>query len=187
VFSFMGPGRLGVRLQSLGDQLGAYFGAADGHGALIAEVEKGTAAEKAGLKAGDVIVGVAGKDVEDPGDVVDAIHEADEGPVKITILRDRKRMTVTADLPARRGSGDEADFSVMAPGVAPGELLPPHAPYVHVGPGASWIGAPPAGVVAPAPPEMRWIRAPVAPGAVPALPALPAVPPRWTRFVNRYI
>jgi len=47
---------LGVQTESLTRQLGEYFGVKDGSGVLVRSVEKGSAAEKAGLKAGDVIV-----------------------------------------------------------------------------------------------------------------------------------
>ena len=47
---------LGVQTESLTRQLGEYFGVKDGEGVLVRSVEKGSAAEKAGLKAGDVIV-----------------------------------------------------------------------------------------------------------------------------------
>src|ERR1700682_30856 len=47
---------LGVQVESVGRQLGEYFGIKDGEGILIKSVEKNSPAEKAGLKAGDVII-----------------------------------------------------------------------------------------------------------------------------------
>ena len=46
------------------EQLGQYFGVADGNGVLVWEVEKGSAADKAGVKAGDVLSTI-GKKKED--------------------------------------------------------------------------------------------------------------------------
>lgn len=151
------PGRLGVSLRPLGDQLGAYFGVKDGHGALIGSVESGSAAEKAGLKAGDVIVEVGGEKVEDPGDVIEAIQDADAGPLTVKVMRDRKEKTVTVDLPEHRrpAPGEETSWRIPAPPLSV-PSLPMAPPEVHV-----------------APPALP----PLAP-----MPAAPAAPP-----VDRYI
>jgi membrane-associated protease RseP (regulator of RpoE activity) len=86
--------RIGVKVQDLSEQLGAYFGVEDGEGALISDVEEDAPAEKAGLKAGDVIVAVDGDDIEDTGNLVEAISAKDEGDkVKIEVIRDRKSMS----------------------------------------------------------------------------------------------
>ena len=60
-------GFLGVKLQEMPDQLAEYFGVEDG--ALIGEVVKDTPAEKAGLKAGDVIVKFDSRRVDDKDDL----------------------------------------------------------------------------------------------------------------------
>ena len=52
-------GRLGVQLNELSPQLAEYFGAPEG-GALVAGVTKDSPAEKAGIKAGDVITSING-------------------------------------------------------------------------------------------------------------------------------
>ena len=49
---------LGITGQDLSGQLGKYFGAPDGEGVLITNVESNSAAAKAGLEAGDVIIKV---------------------------------------------------------------------------------------------------------------------------------
>src|SRR5260370_20570771 len=46
---------LGIQTENLGRQLGGFFGVKDGEGVLVRSVEKGSHAEKAGMKAGDVI------------------------------------------------------------------------------------------------------------------------------------
>jgi membrane-associated protease RseP (regulator of RpoE activity) len=99
VFAFGGRGRLGVQLQSLGDQLAEYFGVTGG--ALIASVREDSPAADAGLKAGDVITRIGGQDVGDIGDVAEAVHEAEEGPLSITVVRDGDTRTLTAQLPER--------------------------------------------------------------------------------------
>lgn len=154
MFRFGGPARLGVTLQPLSEQLGTYFGVTDGHGALISEVESGSAAEKAGLKAGDVIVKVGGKDVDGPAEVVRAIHEAKAGPLTIQVMRNRKSRTVTVDLPEKSsGSAAEPALRVMPAGpVAPAPVVMP-APAVMVAPEAVPAPLPPR----PAPIVDRYI------------------------------
>lgn len=99
VFAFVGRGRLGVQLQPLGDQLAEYFGVSGG--ALVASVRDDSPAATAGLKAGDVITRIAGRDVKDAGDVAEAVHEAEAGSLSITVVRDGDTRTLTADLPER--------------------------------------------------------------------------------------
>lgn len=99
-----GRGRLGVRLQSLGDQLAEYFGVEQG--ALITSVLEDSPAQRAGLKAGDVIVGVADEDVEGPADLIRALRDREAGPVDVRIVRDRKARTISVELEERQaGSG----------------------------------------------------------------------------------
>ncbi len=57
-------GRLGVVIQQVTTELAKSFGLKDSNGALVASVEPGSPAEKAGLKRGDVILKYEGKDVE---------------------------------------------------------------------------------------------------------------------------
>lgn len=99
-----GRGRLGVSIQSLSDQLAEYFGVENG--ALITSVLEDSPAQRAGLRAGDVIVGIAGKDVEGPADVMRALRDREAGPVDLSIVRDRKARTISVELEERRaGSG----------------------------------------------------------------------------------
>ncbi len=95
-----GRGRLGVSIQSLGDQLADYFGVEDG--ALITSVREDSPAQRAGLKAGDVIVGIADEDVEGPGDVMRALRDREAGPVDVRIVRDRKPRTISVELEERQ-------------------------------------------------------------------------------------
>jgi hypothetical protein len=60
---------LGVQTESLTRQLGEYFGVKDGEGVLVRSVEKGSAAEKAGLKAGDVIIKADNEKLTDRSDL----------------------------------------------------------------------------------------------------------------------
>jgi serine protease Do len=94
---FSGRGRLGVRVQDLNPDLGSYFGITDGKGVLITDVLKDTPAEKAGLKAGDVITKVGDKKVEDSDDLVSALREADS-KVTLTVMRQKASRTIQSEL-----------------------------------------------------------------------------------------
>jgi len=58
-------GWLGVSVQEVTPELAKSFGLKENKGALVAEVFKGTPAEKAGIEQGDIILGFNGKDVSD--------------------------------------------------------------------------------------------------------------------------
>jgi C-terminal processing protease CtpA/Prc len=93
----MGRGRLGVQVQELNEGLADALGVTDRRGVLVIEVVKDTPAERAGIKAGDVIVRVGDRSIED----VDGLHRAlpdRAGRVSVTIVRHGARRTVDADL-----------------------------------------------------------------------------------------
>jgi S1-C subfamily serine protease len=94
-----GRGRLGVSVQSLTDDLQEYFGARNG-GALVSSVSRESAAAKAGIKAGDVIVSINGRTVSDADDLIDEVEDV-SGDATIVVLRDKKEMTLKATLSAR--------------------------------------------------------------------------------------
>lgn len=106
--------RSGLMVENLTPQLGEFFGAKDGHGVLIRSVERGSHAEKAGFRAGDVIVRVDKDPVHDTGDFSHALQShRSSGQVTVGIIRDKKEMNVTLTLPERRQSGylfDEESF-----------------------------------------------------------------------------
>jgi serine protease Do len=87
--------RLGVTLSELPPQLAEYFGAKDG--VLVTSVSDGSAAAKAGLKAGDVITALNGKEINDAADVRRAVLDAKDGAeLTLNVVRDRKAITITA-------------------------------------------------------------------------------------------
>ncbi|MGB2989773.1 MAG: PDZ domain-containing protein [Candidatus Zixiibacteriota bacterium] len=89
-FSFSSGSRIGVKVQGLSEQLGEYFGVEDAEGVLITEVEDDMPAEKAGLKAGDVIVEADGDEIDDTQELREIISEKEEGDkVEIKVIRDR--------------------------------------------------------------------------------------------------
>ena len=67
-------------------------------------MRKDSAADKAGLKAGDVITSVNGERVNDAADVTRSIGRVDEGTVTLDYLRDKKAGTVKATIEPREGA-----------------------------------------------------------------------------------
>jgi len=105
-FDFDLPGalsgrRLGVTVNELTDQLAQYFGAKDG--VLVTSVTDGSAASRAGLKAGDVITSINGQSVRSRDDLIRSLRDADTNELTIVLVRDRKESTVKATIdPPRR-------------------------------------------------------------------------------------
>jgi serine protease Do len=95
-------GRLGVTVTELTDQLAGYFGAKDG--LLVTSVADGSAAAKAGIKAGDVITSINGGAVHSRGDLLQRLRDGNDEDVTLGIVRDRKEMSVTAKIEPRRPS-----------------------------------------------------------------------------------
>ena len=101
---FMSPGtrsrgRLGVRVDELDKDMADALGVTSGKGALVREVLEDTPAQKAGLRAGDVIVRVGGDPVDDTNDLTRALRDR-QGKVSIEVLRRGNRRTVDVDIPS---------------------------------------------------------------------------------------
>ncbi len=93
-----GRGRLGVETHDLDQELGSYFSAPGGKGVLVLRVIDDTPAARAGVKAGDVIVAVAGKDIEDTEDLRRALRDREKGPVDLKIVRKGATQTLRPEL-----------------------------------------------------------------------------------------
>lgn len=108
--------RSGLMVENLTPQLGDFFGAKEGHGVLVRSVEKGSRAEKAGFRAGDVIVRVDKDPVHDSSDFSHSLQlHRGGGPVTIGIIRDKREQNITLSLPERRQSGEifgDEDFDI---------------------------------------------------------------------------
>ena len=98
----------GATVESLSPQLGDYFGVKNGEGLLVRSVQKGSAADSAGLRAGDVIVRVGDQKISDNSDWSEALRNAKDGKVSVVVVRDKKEQTLTLTVPARRGSESSA-------------------------------------------------------------------------------
>jgi serine protease Do len=114
---YAGHPRLGIDAEDLAGQLGSFFGAPDGEGILVRSVNSGSPAEKAGVKAGDVITSLNGERIRSVGDLrqkLAAQHgEKDKNAenkdkeskdkartVKLGVLRSKSEISLNVDLPA---------------------------------------------------------------------------------------
>ena len=96
-------GWLGVSIQDLSPELAEYYGIKDKKGALVARVFEGDPADKAGIKANDVIVEVDGKPIKSSRELTRTIADIEVGKkTNVTVLRDGKEKKVTVKI-ARRG------------------------------------------------------------------------------------
>jgi serine protease Do len=103
---------LGAQTENLTRQLGEYFGVKDGEGILIRSVEKGSVAEKAGLKAGDVIVRADNEKLNDRSDLSHILrNHRGGGKLNLVVMRDKKEQTIVVTLPDR-GSRDSSWFVI---------------------------------------------------------------------------
>jgi serine protease Do len=97
-----GIGVLGAELESLEGQLAEFMGVKDG--VLVRSVVRGLAAERAGLKAGDVILRVGDAKVTTPADVSGRIRAGRGQSATLTVLRDRREINLTVALDGNRPS-----------------------------------------------------------------------------------
>jgi serine protease Do len=92
--------RLGVEAETLGSQLAAYFGVKEG--VLVRSVLDNTPAQKAGMKAGDIITKVDGTTVTAPNELSSAVRAANSKKTySIELMRDRKPVTLTVTVEDR--------------------------------------------------------------------------------------
>jgi serine protease Do len=109
-------GWLGVKIQTITNDIAASLGLADAQGALISELTPGAPAEKAGLRAGDAILTVEGDKIEDSRDLALKIAGYEPGRiVKIGISRAGSSRTIEVKL----GTFPNSDRRAAAPSQAP--------------------------------------------------------------------
>jgi serine protease Do/serine protease DegQ len=102
-------GFIGAGMQDLGPDLAEAFGLKDNHGAVIVNTVPGSPAEKAGLRAGDVVTAANGRPVRGASDLRTQIGLMRVGEtIRLDVLRDGKPLTFSASV------GSPEDLSVDA-------------------------------------------------------------------------
>lgn len=92
---------LGVRIQEMTDDLKEAFGSEGKAGVLISQVNDGSAAQQAGLKAGDVIVSLGEDEITSVHDVYAALGGYAPGEkLDIAVVRDREKQSMQIELGA---------------------------------------------------------------------------------------
>jgi len=122
-------GWLGVGIQDLNPELKEYYGLKDGEGVLVTQAFPGDPAEKAGLKAGDIILKVNGHPVDSSRELSRMIAETPVGlGVEILVLRKGNSRTFHVELSKRkdteRADADGAldtkhDFGIAVANITP--------------------------------------------------------------------
>ena len=116
-------GELGVHCEGLNPDLASALGSPKGRGVLVLQVESGSAADRAGIRPGDVITKVGDKTVEELAALDPAIAAA-PSPIPITTLRRGTARQIVADLeappPPEPGQGVVAE---PAPGALQDQLV----------------------------------------------------------------
>jgi S1-C subfamily serine protease len=115
-----GP-RLGIQIRDLNKDDVAQLKLPSPNGVAVEEVTKESAAEKAGVKAGDVVVQFDGENVRSAAQLTRLVRETAAGrTVKMGIVRDGKRMDLDV-APAEAESAQQFSFERRAP--APGGTM----------------------------------------------------------------
>lgn len=103
-------GFLGITVSNLDQDSAEAFGLPNRNGALVEGVSPGRAADKGGVRHGDIIVEIDGETVEDTRELIDTISAMPPGTdVDLTIIRDGKRKDIDVELEARDAvAGDDS-------------------------------------------------------------------------------
>jgi serine protease Do len=128
------PGyRMGISLQGMSPQLAEYFGVSDHNGALVVYVHPDSPAAKAGIKAGDVILSVAGQAIQRPLSIHQILKGRSEGPTEVKVMREKQERTFTVQVEAEKMSSyvfspdDLDEIVVQVPNVVMPQVIMPRA------------------------------------------------------------
>jgi hypothetical protein len=97
-----GRARLGVMVMAMTPELRQSMGAPADRGVLVAKIEPGSIAARAGILVGDVVVRVGPRPVRSGSDIVQALADHQGDRIQITVIRDDRRMRLEARLSSPR-------------------------------------------------------------------------------------
>ncbi len=105
-------GMLGVNIQNITEETAKALDLKDTKGVLVSNVQTGSAAEKAGVKRGDIIEAINGEAVEDSNVLRNKVAGTQPGgDIKITVSRDGREQELTAKLDEFKSQGVKPDDS----------------------------------------------------------------------------
>jgi serine protease Do len=122
-------GRNGMTVEDLTPQLGEFFGVRNGAGVLVRSVQKGSPAEAAGVKAGDVVVKVNNGPISGGADWRHVMRNQRGGIVTLGIVRDRREHSISMKLPEPTNEASQ----IVLPDFGP-DLDKLHEELEHLGP-----------------------------------------------------
>ena len=115
-------GVLGVSIQTLTPDIAESMDIPDTRGALVSQVMEGSAADKSGIKPGDVITAVNGKEVKDAAGLRNAIGMLSvDDQIAVELMRDGKKKRINAKV-GKRDSVTEEETAELHPGLQGAEL-----------------------------------------------------------------
>jgi serine protease Do len=95
-------GLLGVNIQDVTDSLAKSFGRTGSGGALVSQVIEGGPADKAGIKAGDIILKFNGEPVTGAAQLKNLVGKEKPGSTaKLTVFRNKETLDLTAHITER--------------------------------------------------------------------------------------
>jgi serine protease Do len=109
-------GWLGITVQDLTQDMAQYFGLPDKNGVLVAKVVENSPAQKAGIKASDIIKQFDNKPINNTRELLNAVGKAAVGSsVKITVIRDKKELALAVEIGERPKDVEKASREISAP------------------------------------------------------------------------
>jgi hypothetical protein len=106
--------RSGLMVENITPQLGDFFGVKSGKGVLVRSVEKTSRADKAGFRAGDIVIKVNDRPVQDTSDFSHALRSITGKTATFVVIRDKKEQSISMPVPEQKESGSfwEESFDV---------------------------------------------------------------------------
>jgi len=131
-------GWLGVYIQRLTPEAAENLGLTGRSGALVSDVTSGGPAEKAGIRSGDVIVGLNGKEIRNEHDLPQAVASTKPGKTAdVRLLREGKEMTLAVTIAEMAGEpgkpAGEQDLSSKNLGLTVQDITPEIARRFEIG------------------------------------------------------
>jgi serine protease Do len=121
-------GWLGVRIQTVNQDIAEQFGMERPYGALVGQVEKDSPADKAGILQGDIIIRFMDKEISEMTMLPTLVSQTAVGvKAKVTLFRKGKEKIVTVTIGKLQGDADlsdEAEEETASLGMTVQELTP---------------------------------------------------------------